>query len=116
MCTDLTIIFHKRLTYSRKCSFETFSLSYQQIIGDKAGRAAAWAMKRRNTVHDVHLLEKTAGAKVKFVHVVRNPFDNIATMVLQDRNIMARYEERELKVCSKGVLYTLYLQRDALLQ
>jgi len=57
-----------------------------------------WAMKRRNAVDAVHLLEKTAGAKVKFVHVVRNPFDNIATMVLQDRRIMARYEGHNLKV------------------
>ena len=55
-------------------------------------------MKRRNAVDAVHLLEKTAGAKVKFVHVVRNPFDNIATMVLQDRRIMARYEGHNLKV------------------
>ena len=68
-------------------------------------------MKRRNAVDDVHLLEKTAGAKVKFLHVVRNPFDNIATMVLQDRSIMARYEEHKLKVRLKRVLYTLYLQR-----
>ena len=55
-------------------------------------------MKRRNSVDAVHLLEKTTGAKVKFVHVVRNPFDNIATMVLQDKSIMARYEEHNLKV------------------
>ena len=55
-------------------------------------------MKTRNAIDNIHLLEKTAGAKVKFLHVVRNPFDNIATMVLQDRNIMARYDDRKLKV------------------
>ena len=79
------------------------SLSYQKVIGDKAGRAAAWAMKTRNAEDSIHLLEKTAGAKVKFLHVVRNPFDNIATMVLQDKNIMARYEEHKLKVRSNTI-------------
>ena len=70
-------------------------------------------MKRKNAVDAVHLLEKTAGAQVKFVHVVRNPFDNIATMVLQDRHIMARYEEHKLKVRSR-IVYTLFLQRECL--
>jgi hypothetical protein len=55
-------------------------------------------MKRMNAVDAVHLLEKTAGAKVKFVHVVRNPFDNIATMVLRNRNVKARYGEHKAKV------------------
>jgi len=55
-------------------------------------------MKRTNAVEAVHLLEKTAGAKVKFVHVVRNPFDNIATMVLRKRDIKERYGEHKLKV------------------
>ena len=67
-------------------------------------------MKRRNAVDAVHLLEKTAGAKVKFVHVVRNPFDNIATMVLQDRRIMARYEGHNLKVRQKIIIYTFMIE------
>lgn len=45
----------------------------------------------------VYLLEKTAGAKVKFIHVVRNPFDNIATMVLQ-RLRARREKDRSVKV------------------
>ncbi|XP_020617575.1 uncharacterized protein LOC110055526 isoform X2 [Orbicella faveolata] len=71
---------------------------YIEIIGDKAGGYTAFAMKRTNAVEAVHLLEKTAGAKVKFVHVVRNPFDNIATMVLRKRDIKERYGEHKLKV------------------
>ena len=55
-------------------------------------------MNRRNSVDAVHLLEKTAGAKVKFVHVIRNPFDNIATMVLEHKNIKARYGDHKVKV------------------
>jgi len=68
------------------------------VIGDKSGAFTAFAMKKRNAVEAVHLLEKTAGAKVKFVHVVRNPFDNIATMVLEHKGIKARYGEHKVKV------------------
>ena len=68
------------------------------MIGDKSGALTAIAMRTRNAVDAVHLLEKTAGAKVKFVHVVRNPFDNIATMVLQHKNVKARYSEHKVKV------------------
>ena len=63
-------------------------------------------MKRTNGIEAVHLLEKSAGAKVKFVHVVRNPFDNIATMVLRKRTIKERYGDHELKVRYKnGIIY-----------
>ena len=55
-------------------------------------------MKKDGAVDAVRLLEKTAGAKVKFIHVVRNPFDNIATMVLQDRSIKERYGDHKVKV------------------
>ena len=55
-------------------------------------------MNRRNGVDAVHLLENTAGAKVKFVHIVRNPFDNIATMVLEHKGIKARFGEHKVKV------------------
>ncbi|XP_078344361.1 uncharacterized protein LOC144629975 [Oculina patagonica] len=71
---------------------------YIQVIGDKAGAYTAWAMKKDGAVNAVRLLEKTAGAKVKFIHVVRNPFDNIATMVLQHRNVKERYGEHKVKV------------------
>ena len=68
------------------------------MIGDKSGAFTAFRMNKRNAVEAVHLLEKTAGAKVKFVHVVRNPFDNIATMVLNHRDIKARFGDHKVKV------------------
>jgi len=71
---------------------------YIEVIGDKSGAYSAIAMNRKNSVDAVHILEKTAGAKVKFVHVVRNPFDNIATMVLEHKNIKARHGEHRVKV------------------
>jgi len=83
-----------------KSSFKRFEFIYfiKKVIGDKSGAFTAFAMKKRNAVETVHLLEKTAGAKVKFVHVVRNPFDNIATMVLKHKDIKARDGEHKVKV------------------
>ena len=69
-----------------------------QVIGDKSGAFTATAMKRDGAVDAIHLLEEAAGAKVKFVHVVRNPFDNIATMVLQDGRMKKRGGNHEVKV------------------
>ena len=72
---------------------------YRQIIGDKTGATAALTMKRSiSAVDDVHRLEKTAGAKVRIIHVVRNPFDNIATMVLRNKKVRARYGQHKVKV------------------
>ena len=51
-----------------------------------------------NAIDAVHLLEKASGAKVKFVHVVRNPFDNIATMTLRHKDIRARRGQHKTKV------------------
>ncbi|CAH3148768.1 unnamed protein product [Pocillopora meandrina] len=71
---------------------------YIEVIGDKAGAFTASAMLNDDAIDAVRLLEKTAAAKVKFIHVVRNPFDNIATMVLQHRKIKQREGSHEVKV------------------
>ncbi|XP_078342205.1 uncharacterized protein LOC144628030 isoform X1 [Oculina patagonica] len=63
---------------------------YVEVIGDKSGAFTAKAMRQRDALDAVRLLEQASGAKVKFVHVVRNPFDNIATMALQDARIKKR--------------------------
>ena len=59
-------------------------------------------MLQENAIDAVHLLEKASGAKVKFVHVVRNPFDNLATMTLEDATVKRRNGDHQSKV------YTLY--------
>ena len=66
------------------------------------GAFTAGAMTSDNGVDAVHLLEKASGAQVKFVHVVRNPFDNIATMTLQHRQIKGRDGTHETKVSCTG--------------
>lgn len=63
-------------------------------------------MTSENGVDAVHLLEKASGAQVKFVHVVRNPFDNIATMTLQHRQVKGRDGTHETKVSCSDVYIT----------
>ena len=55
-------------------------------------------MLKDDAIDAIHFLQQAAGAKVKFVHVVRNPFDNIATMVLEHRNVKGRSGAHEVKV------------------
>lgn len=49
-----------------------------RIIGDKKGGRTTYALERRPEV--LARLERIVGTDVRLIHVVRNPFDNIATM------------------------------------
>ena len=69
------------------------------MIGDKSGAFTAGAMLKEDAVESVHLLEKVSGSKVKFVHVIRNPFDNLATMTLEEASVKKRNGEHKAKVC-----------------
>ena len=60
-------------------------------------------MMNNDATDAVRRLEKESGAKVKFIHVVRNPFDNIATMTLQHRKIKGREGEHEIKVSVREI-------------
>ena len=67
-------------------------------------------MKRNiKAVDDVHRLEKTAGVKVRIIHVVRNPFDNIATMVLRNPKVRARYGQHKVKVCFTKKKFNMHI-------
>lgn len=49
-----------------------------RVIGDKKGGHSTMRIMRRPDLLD--RLRRTTGIKTKFVHVIRNPFDNISTM------------------------------------
>ncbi len=53
-----------------------------RVIGDKHGESTSIRLKL--TPRTLDRLERTLRARVKLVHVVRNPFDNVATI---ERNI-----------------------------
>lgn len=54
-----------------------------EIIGDKKG--AASSMRLGDNFNLYYKLEKTVKCPVKIIHVIRNPFDNISTMI--NRNL-----------------------------
>ena len=76
--------------------------SNRQVIGDKSGAFTAGAMLQDDAIDALHLLEKASNAKVKFVHVVRNPFDNLATMTLEHSTVRMRNGKHDSKVWSIG--------------
>jgi hypothetical protein len=49
-----------------------------QIIGDKKGGRST--LRLADNPNLLHLLQKTVATDVKLIHVVRNPYDNVATM------------------------------------
>lgn len=49
-----------------------------RVIGDKHGERTT--LRLRSYPRLLQRLRKTVGIPVKFIHIVRNPFDNIATM------------------------------------
>jgi len=69
-----------------------------EVIGDKSGAFTARAMREDDALDAVHYLEEASSAEVKFIHVVRNPFDNIATMTLEQEGIRKRDGRHETKV------------------
>lgn len=64
-------------------------------------------MLRRRGTDAIYEMEEKLGVKVKFIHVVRNPFDNIATFVLRHRDIQARNADPNIKVSyTKNLSFT----------
>ena len=49
-----------------------------RVIGDKKGGRSTLRLAERPEL--LHRLQKTVATEINFVHVVRNPYDNIATM------------------------------------
>lgn len=53
-----------------------------KVIGDKKGGASTMQLMLDPTLLDK--LKKTIGSDIKFIHVVRNPYDNISTISIRD--------------------------------
>lgn len=71
-----------------------------RVIGDKKGGRSTRRLARNPSLLD--RLRKRVGVPVRFIHVVRNPFDNIATIYLrtmQQRGLAAAVEEY-LQLCA----------------
>jgi len=55
-----------------------------KVIGDKQGEGATLRLRARPWL--LGRLRKTVGVPIRFVHVVRNPYDNISTMAVRAAN------------------------------
>ena len=72
------------------------------VIGDKSGWITA-EIYRRNKEVFIELygrLKKTVQVPIDVIHVIRNPYDNIAAMLLHKRNATEMYELMQAKIVS----------------
>ena len=53
------------------------------MIRDKRGRDTAKALLHEQGWKDLQQIIDTVGVPLKFIHIVRNPFDTIATSLLR---------------------------------
>ena len=55
---------------------------FRQVIGAKKGGKTTKQLAKQNSLETLKQIKNNIGIPIKFLHVVRNPFDNIATMLL----------------------------------
>lgn len=70
---------------------------YLRVIGDKKGGKSTWRLARQP--ESLEILRRTLGIDVRIIHVVRNPFDNIATMTIRGRSTLPTYIDRYFDMC-----------------
>lgn len=73
-------------------------MSFLQVIGDKKAAMASEILLQRQGRHSLRKLEDSLGVQLKFIHVIRNPFDNIATMALRIAKLKKNKLQDDLKV------------------
>jgi len=69
-----------------------------QVIGDKKAAEASEILLQREGRDSLRKLEDKLGVQLKFIHVIRNPFDNIATMALRRADLKKNERQDDLKV------------------
>ncbi|XP_022801175.1 uncharacterized protein LOC111338893 [Stylophora pistillata] len=74
-----------------------------QVIGDKTAWDSA-VMLRLHGTQAIYEMKNKLGVNIKFIHVVRNPFDNIATFVLRHKHIQARTADLNIKINASEIL------------
>lgn len=80
--------------------FSVLSNHLQQVIGDKKAAQASRLLITVEGMEALNRLQQKLGIQLKFIHVIRNPFDNIATMTLRRAEEKKKGQE-SLKVKSQ---------------
>ena len=68
------------------------------MIGDKKAAQASKILLQSEGREHLRDLERKLGTKLKFIHVVRNPFDNIATLALRKAKLKKNEVQDNLEV------------------
>jgi len=58
-----------------------------KVIGDQAGTSTSKLLTNPQNVKVLEDIQRTLQTKLKFIHVIRNPFDNIATKLLRSNKL-----------------------------
>jgi len=69
-----------------------------KVIGDKKGGKTSKALIDPNNMIRLQAISEIVQVPMKFIHVVRNPFDNISTMTLRKANQRGAAREEGFKV------------------
>lgn len=77
------------------------------MIGDKKAAQASRLLITVEGMEALKRLEQKLGIQLKFIHVIRNPFDNIATMTLRRAEEKKKGQEN-LKVKSQVYRTVIY--------
>ncbi len=80
-----------------------------KVIGDKQGGNTALALSQLGSLDVLEEIHRVVKVPMKFIHVHRNPFDNIATMVLRATGSRSAVREEGIKV--SNVLGSITLRR-----
>ena len=73
-------------------------LLFGKVIGDKKGSGTAKALMDVNQTRVLEEINQVIQVPIKFIHVTRNPFDNISTMMLRATGSRDAVREEGVKV------------------
>ncbi|KAL9971610.1 hypothetical protein ACROYT_G017796 [Oculina patagonica] len=89
----------KRYTYNVPGLWQGGYQTRLKVIGDKKGGGTALALSRNrrkmNVLEEIH---QVVQVPMKFIHVTRNPFDNISTMMLRDTHSRDKAREEGVRI------------------
>ena len=77
-CPEQWLLIHNRV--SKTDFYIRLHVYFPQVIGDKKASVTTARLHHEKGLHDLRKLEKVLGIPIKLINVIRNPFDNIATI------------------------------------
>ena len=77
---------------------DSYFIIFGKVIGDKNGGGTARALRDVNQSGVLEEISQVVQVPMKFIHVTRNPFDNIATMMLRATGSRDAVREEGVKV------------------